>query len=169
MAKTNLSLISKVIVFIAVFLPMTQLLAKTPAQKKGLKAVVDTGSQKMRVYIDGKQRYSWKVSTGRYGFATPNGTYKPIWMKRMHYSEQYDNSPMPYSIFFHQGYAIHGTQYVGRLGRPASHGCVRLHTNNAKKLYDLVNRYGRSRSSIVITRENWAFQADQNKVPSFLN
>ena len=61
-------------------------------------------------------------------------------------------SPMPYSIFFYGGYAIHGTNYVKALGRPASHGCVRLHPSNAAALYSLVKQHGPGNTKIVITR-----------------
>jgi lipoprotein-anchoring transpeptidase ErfK/SrfK len=65
----------------------------------------------------------------------------------MHYSRKYDNAPMPHSIFFKGGYAIHGTNHVGMLGRPASHGCVRLSPANASILYAIV---GKDRGSTTI-------------------
>ena len=130
--------------------------AKRPKPKRKiytpptLKAVVNVNEQRMRVYVGGQLQHTWKVSTGRRGYYTPNGTFKPQWLSRMHYSRQYDNSPMPYSVFFHEGFATHGTNYVSRLGRPASHGCVRLHTNNARAFFNLVRKHGKSKSRIVI-------------------
>jgi len=115
-----------------------------------LKAVIDLEDQEMRVYLDGDQEYTWKVSTARAGYVTPNGTYKAQWLSRMHYSKKFDDAPMPYSVFFHDGYAIHGTDSISRLGRPASHGCVRLHPDNAKTLFDLVKRVGKSNATIQI-------------------
>ncbi len=114
-------------------------------------AKVDISSQSMRVYVNGRLAHRWAVSTGRRGYRTPTGSYSPKWLARMHYSRKYNNSPMPYSIFFRGGYAVHGTNYVSRLGRPASHGCIRLHTANARRLYNLVRQYGKGRSRIVIT------------------
>jgi lipoprotein-anchoring transpeptidase ErfK/SrfK len=84
--------------------------------------------------------YQWRVSTARKGYYTPTGTFHPYSLQLMHYSKKYDNSPMPNSIFFSGGYAIHATPHVGNLGRPASHGCVRLHPANAKTLYGIVSK-----------------------------
>jgi lipoprotein-anchoring transpeptidase ErfK/SrfK len=84
----------------------------------------------------------WPVSTGREGYRTPPGTFQPYLLVEMHYSKQYDDAPMPFSIFFKDGYAIHGTYDLRRLGRPASHGCVRLHPDAAEALYEVVEYYG---------------------------
>jgi len=94
--------------------------------------------------------HKWKISSAGGGYVTPVGVYKPQWTSRMHYSKQYYNSPMPYSVFFHKGYAVHGTNAVGRLGRPASHGCVRLRTSNAKKFFNLVNKHGKGLTKISV-------------------
>lgn len=121
----------------------------------GLCAVVVTGSgpvaadilvnisktsQRMAVLVDGDARYNWKVSTGTRRYTTPSGVFKPQWLARKWRSRQYGNAPMPHSIFFHKGYAIHGTAEVARLGKVASHGCVRLHPENAAKLFELVQK-----------------------------
>lgn len=95
-------------------------------------------SQRMSVLVDGSARYNWLVSTGRGRYVTPNGGYQPTWIARKWRSKQYQNAPMPFSIFFHKGYAIHGTTEVSKLGRPASHGCVRLHPRDAAMLFALV-------------------------------
>ncbi len=113
-------------------------------------AKIDLSSQRMHVYQNGRRIYSWKVSTGRGRYRTPTGSYRPTVMKRMHYSRKYNNAPMPFSIFFRGGYAIHGTNHVRRLGRPASHGCVRLHPRNAARLYQLVKRAGARNTRIRI-------------------
>ena len=115
-------------------------------------AKIDLSEQRMRVYLDGRTRYTWRVSTARRGYRTPTGTYRPTRLHRKWYSRKYDWSPMPYSIFYHGGYAIHGTNAIRRLGRPASHGCVRLHPRNARTLFNLVRRYGRGNTRIVVTR-----------------
>ena len=114
-------------------------------------ARIDVSSQTMTVSKHGRVLYTWPVSTARKGFVTPRGQYKPTRMHKMWYSRKYDMSPMPYSIFFRGGYAIHGTNYVKQLGRPASHGCVRLHTANAARLYALVKEVGASNAKIVVT------------------
>jgi lipoprotein-anchoring transpeptidase ErfK/SrfK len=112
---------------------------------------IDISSQTMTVSVDGWHYANWRVSTARRGYWTPRGSFRPFAMKLMHYSRKYDNSPMPHSIFFRGGYAIHGTYYVRNLGRPASHGCVRLAPANAARLYGLVREYGMNGTSIVIT------------------
>jgi lipoprotein-anchoring transpeptidase ErfK/SrfK len=103
---------------------------------------IDKSSQRMAVSVDGAMRYSWPVSTGRSGYGTPSGVFYPQAMARRHFSRRYYNSPMPHSIFFYYGFAIHGTTDIYRLGGPASHGCVRLHPSHAAALYALVERNG---------------------------
>lgn len=117
-----------------------------------LVAHVDLSSQTMTVKKDGRTLYNWRVSTARSGYRTPTGKWSPTRMHKMWYSRKYDMSPMPYSIFFYGGYAIHGTNAVKALGRPASHGCIRLHTDNARKLYQLTKQVGASNMRVVITR-----------------
>lgn len=114
-------------------------------------AKVSLSQQRMQVVVDGRVAYDWVVSTGASGSRTPTGKFKPVRMHRDWYSRKYDNAPMPHSIFFYKGYAIHGTNQTGRLGRPASKGCVRLHPQHAAILFDLVKRRGSSATQIVIT------------------
>jgi lipoprotein-anchoring transpeptidase ErfK/SrfK len=116
----------------------------------GLHVNVDVEGQTMEVYVDGKLRHRWPVSTGRDGYDTPGGTYRPQRLEREWYSKQYDNAPMPNAVFFSGGYAIHGTTDVRRLGRTASHGCIRLHPRHAAALFDLVEDHGPRRTRIVI-------------------
>ena len=115
-------------------------------------ARIDLSRQIMTVSVNGMPQYSWPVSTARRGYVTPAGAYRPQRMYRTYYSRKYYNSPMPYSIFFNGGYAIHGSYEVSRLGTPASHGCVRLHPGNAATLYSLVQTYGAGNTLILITR-----------------
>ena len=111
--------------------------------------VIDVSEQKM--YVETPfEFYEWDVSTGKKGFSTPRGVYQPYLLKSMHYSSKYDNAPMPNSIFFHGGYAIHATESINKLGRPASHGCVRLHPQNAKWLYRIVKDYGKENVFIIV-------------------
>jgi lipoprotein-anchoring transpeptidase ErfK/SrfK len=112
---------------------------------------VDVSSQTMTVTVDGWHYASWRVSTAREGYHTPRGRFRASHTERIHYSRKYDNSPMPYSVFFKGGYAIHGTGAVRRLGTPASHGCVRLHPSNAAELYNLVREHGARNTKITIT------------------
>lgn len=113
---------------------------------------IDISKQNMRVSRDRQTLYVWPVSTARAGYRTPVGVYRPVRLERMWYSTKYDNSPMPHSVFFYYGYAIHGTNDLRHLGRPASHGCVRLHPAHARKLFSLIKRYGRSRTTIIVQR-----------------
>ncbi len=112
---------------------------------------VDISSQAMSVSVNGSHYASWRVSTGREGYYTPRGSYSVKRMARVYYSRKYDNAPMPNSVFFHGGFAIHATNSVRALGRPASHGCVRLAPGNAAKLYALVEQYGPRRTRITLT------------------
>ena len=112
---------------------------------------IDKSSQRMAVSVDGAMRYSWPVSTGRSSYGTPSGVFYPQAMARRHFSRRYYNSPMPQSIFFDYGFAIHGTTDIYRLGGPASHGCVRLHPSHAAALYALVERNGPRNTRIEIS------------------
>jgi lipoprotein-anchoring transpeptidase ErfK/SrfK len=111
---------------------------------------IDRSTQTMQVSVDGWYRYSWPVSTGRPGLGTPAGVYHPQSMATTWFSRRYYNSPMPHSIFFYRGFAIHGSYEISRLGGPASHGCVRLHPDNAAVLFDLVRQGGMRNTTIVI-------------------
>ena len=113
-------------------------------------ARIDISKQRMMVLVDGRETFEWKVSTAGKGYVTPTGSFKPTRMHEMWYSRKYDNAPMPHSVFFHGGYAVHATPHVKRLGSPASHGCIRLHPDNASDFYQLVQAFGPSNTSIVI-------------------
>ena len=112
--------------------------ACVPAAAKTLVAEVDLSDQVLTVYYKGEVLAQWTVSTGRAGFRTPTGSWGPERMYRDYYSKQYDDAAMPNSIFYDMGYAIHGTYETRSLGRPASHGCVRLSPADAETLFDLV-------------------------------
>ena len=115
-------------------------------------ATVDLSAQTMTVSSNGRVLHRWPVSTGRKGYRTPTGSYSPKRMLVYWESRKYHRSPMPHSIFFRGGYAVHGTSEIRNLGRPASHGCVRLHPANAERLFALVKANGPSSARIVITR-----------------
>ena len=116
----------------------------------GVRVSTNLSTQTMTVSVNGRVKHRWRVSSGKRGHRTPTGTYRPGRMYREYYSRKYDNSPMPHSIFFRGGYAIHGTGYTRSLGRPASHGCIRLHPSNARKLYNLVRAHGKGNTRISI-------------------
>ena len=107
-------------------------------------AVVDKSDQKLHLYENGLKKHSWEVSTARKGKVTPTGTWNAQWLSKHHKSSIYNNAPMPYSIFYNGNFAIHGTDQIGRLGTPASSGCVRLHPENAAVLYAMVEQVGKS-------------------------
>ncbi|GAB1582345.1 L,D-transpeptidase [Phyllobacterium phragmitis] len=126
------------------------LLSAVDSLASKLVAEVSIADQTMTVSKGGRVLYNWRVSTGREGFETPTGRYRPTRMYRMWHSKQYDGTPMPYAVFFHHGYAIHATDAVKRLGRPASHGCVRLKSANAAKFYDMVRKAGPKNTRIIV-------------------
>jgi hypothetical protein len=112
---------------------------------------VDKSTQRMTVTVNGVQLYNWPVTTGGSGYDTPGGAFKPFRMEIDHHSDEYDNAPMPYSIFFTQtGNAIHGTYEQRNLGRAVSHGCVRLSVKNAATLWNLVRQEKMANTSVVI-------------------
>lgn len=115
-------------------------------------ARVSLSQQTMEVLVDGRPTFAWKVSTGARGYVTPTGSFRPTRMHQMWYSKKYDNAPMPHSVFFKGGYAVHATNAVKRLGQPASHGCVRLHPDNAADFYQLVEVFGPANTRIVIVK-----------------
>jgi hypothetical protein len=118
------------------------LFAANRAAEAAVRISIDLSSQRMHVTNSAGQSMTWAVSTARSGYSTPRGSFRPYSLQRMHYSRKYHNSPMPHSIFFLGGYAIHGTGSVSQLGRPASHGCIRLAPGNAAQLFSMVQREG---------------------------
>jgi lipoprotein-anchoring transpeptidase ErfK/SrfK len=121
-----------------------------PPPEPTLTINIDLTRQVMTVSEHGALKYTWKVSSARYGYRTPTGTFNPSWMSKMWYSRQYEYAPMPHAIFFHKGVAIHATYATRMLGTPASHGCVRLAPKNAAALYKLVGQHGKARTEIVV-------------------
>jgi L,D-transpeptidase catalytic domain len=133
---------------IALSLP---LVVATQALAAKVDITINKVSQKMTIAVDGDVKYVWPVSTGGSGYDTPSGKFRPFRMEEDHYSAEWDNAPMPHSIFFTgEGHAIHGTVYSKSLGRRASHGCVRLSQDNASKLFSLVGANGMKNTSVVI-------------------
>jgi hypothetical protein len=145
---------------IAVALPV---LIGAERAEAGLEIIVDKSTQRMAVIQDGYMRYIWPVSTGRDSHSTPNGVYKPQRLERSWFSTEYYRSPMPYSIFFHDGYAIHGSYAISQLGGPASHGCVRLHPHHAAILFDLVQQEGSENTTIAVADQ---FQPNAPPLPT---
>lgn len=136
------------------FLILTVLLLLGLAGQSAHAAVavrVQLSTQTMQISVDGAEYATWPISTARRGYRTPTGTYRPYSLQRMHYSKLYDFTPMPYSIFFHGGYAIHGTFEVRNLGRPVSHGCIRLAPDQAQSLFELILAQGVQNTTIEIS------------------
>ena len=129
------------------------------AARANVMIIIDKAAQKMTVTVDGEDRYTWPVSTGRHGYDTPSGEFQPFRMDRDHFSREWDDAPMPNSIFFTKiGHAIHGTFEARNLGRPASHGCVRLSTENAATLFALVKAEGVFNTRVKLTGETPKFE-----------
>lgn len=122
-----------------------------PKPATTLVAKVDLSKQVLTVSVNGKVRHQWPVSSGRYEFPTPVGTFKPEWTAKMWYSKKYDDAPMPHAVFFKDGAAIHATNATGMLGSPASHGCVRLSPTNAAQFYALVQSHGLAHTRIAVS------------------
>ena len=131
------------------FVMISALFAMTTAASADVFITVDKSTQRMYVETP-TDSFEWNVSTARPGYHTPTGNFQPYLLESMHYSSKYDNAPMPNSIFFHGGYAIHATYDVKHLGRPASHGCIRLSPQNAKWLYQIVKENGKDTTYIRI-------------------
>lgn len=107
------------------------------ALKSGTLIVVSLPSQRLYAFKDGVEWDSTPVSTGRRGYGTPTGTF-PILQKHVrHRSRTYNNASMPYmQRLTWSGVALH----AGRVpGYPASHGCIRLPWDFARRLYALTN------------------------------
>jgi L,D-transpeptidase catalytic domain len=137
---------------LAAALAVAALVFAAPA-RADLLIQIDKSTQQMTVTADGEQLYTWPVSTGVSGHDTPAGAFSPFRMEKDHYSVEWDDAPMPYSIFFTQkGHAIHGTNHRS-LGRPASHGCVRLSVKNAGTLWGLVRKHKMAHTMVVLTGE----------------
>lgn len=122
----------------------------------GVRATISLAKQQMDVVINRgngvRETYSWKVSTGRKGFETPPGQFRPDYLDEMHYSSKYENAPMPYSVFFNDGIAVHATNETRHLGSPASHGCVRLDKANAETFFRAVTEIGMMRTAIYVEK-----------------
>ncbi len=148
-------LLQALILFFSVMLNYAPAEAKrqyrAPPPPPAVVVKVDVSSQLMSVFVNGWPYGFWDVSTARKGYHTPRGSYRVTRTAKVYYSKKYDNAPMPNSVFFYGGFAIHATNQIRSLGRPASHGCVRLHPANAADFYALVQEYGPSRTRIVLT------------------
>lgn len=128
------------------------LIEPVTASAASVVARVDLSTQTMTVTQNGVVKYRWKVSTARPGKLTPTGSWSAKWLSKNHRSSRYHNAPMPYSVFYSGNYAVHGTNQVGRLGRTASAGCIRLHPSNAAIFYSLAQRHGLKNTRIVVQR-----------------
>jgi hypothetical protein len=136
---------------------LAALMTGAPGAQADVFISVDKATQRMVVVVDGEQRHSWLVSTGLPRYATPNGAYTPFRLVADHFSQEWDDAPMPHSIFFTtRGHAIHGSDATKRLGSPASHGCIRLSRENAAVLFRLVKQEGLENTKVVVTGDEEA-------------
>jgi lipoprotein-anchoring transpeptidase ErfK/SrfK len=115
-----------------------------------LTANINLTTQRMTVSYGGKAQHTWAISSGVREHASPVGSFKPQWQSKMWFSRKYDMAPMPHAVFFSGGVAVHATQATGRLGSPASHGCIRLAPANAAQFYALVTRHGNAHTRIIV-------------------
>lgn len=123
------------------------------AERSRVTVRVSISHQMMEVWHEGRKLYDWPVSTARAGKVTPTGTWNGAqWLSRNHRSSRYNNAPMPFAIFYNGHYAIHGTDQVRKLGRPASAGCVRLHPDHAKVLFNMVRHEGKDQLKVIVVR-----------------
>jgi len=137
---------------LAAIVLVTPILAAAVPARSAVLITVDKSTQQMTVAVDGELRWTWPVSTGQTAYDTPSGRYTAFRMEADHFSKEWDDAPMPHSIFFTQkGHAIHGYLNTSRIGTPASHGCVRLAPDNAAKLYALVEKQGLPNTKVVLT------------------
>jgi len=142
--------------------------ALTVTAEAAVDVLIDKTNQRMFVTVDGVTRYVWPVSTGAAGYDTPSGNFTPFRMEREHFSQEWDNAPMPYSIFFTtEGHAIHGSNQTRNLGRPASHGCVRLAPRHARKLFELMSESGMQQASISISGGAYAAAPADQPAPAY--
>jgi hypothetical protein len=129
-------------------------MACTAPARADLAIAIDKSRQQMTVALNGETLFVWPVSTGAPGYDTPSGTFTPFRMEKDHFSREWDDAPMPHSIFFTKnGHAIHGSNHVKAIGTPASHGCVRLEPKNARILFDLVRQERMANVRVVLTGE----------------
>ncbi len=137
--------------FALTFVLFMTLLGFTNTASAAVEARVNIASQRMEVLVDGVRAGEYTVSTGKRGHRTPTGVFVPQRMHKTYYSHKYHNSPMPNSIFIVGGIALHGTNDIRHLGKPASHGCIRLHPRDAAALFGLVREHGMTNAKVVIT------------------
>ena len=141
---------------------LTAALAITCVSRASAEVVVnvDKNTQSLTVTVDGETRYIWAVSTGRPGNDTPSGKFRPNRMDADHLSQEWDNAPMPHSIFFDlRGHALHGFLNTDHIGNPASHGCVRLVPANAATLFELIQTRGMKDTTVIITGQTPSLQS----------
>lgn len=115
-------------------------------------AHIKLSEQRLHLYVDGEKKHVWKISAGKKPGWTHTGTFRPQFLSRHHRSSIFRGAPMPYAVFYDRDWAIHGTNAISRLGRPASHGCVRLHPKNAAVFFDLVLKYGKKNTVVWIVK-----------------
>ena len=135
------------VLLLALFLGLINL---TPAGAERVEVRVSIEKQRMEVFHEGRKIHEWKVSTAKTPKVTPQGSWKPEFLSRDHRSSLYNNAPMPWAVFYDGNYAIHGTNAIKRLGKPASHGCIRLHPDNARILFRMIRAEGMENARVTV-------------------
>ena len=135
---------------IAMFAALAAVLAGIAPARADIVAQVSISRQLMTVTVDSAEAHVWPISTARRGYVTPKGTFRVQSMHRMTYSRLFNNAPMPFTIFYHGHYGIHGTTELKKLGQPASAGCVRLHPDNARTLFEMVQKRGPASFQVLV-------------------
>ncbi len=125
-------------------------LSPTIAAAERVEVRVSISQQRMEVFHEGRKLFEWKVSTAKLPKVTPSGSWTPEFLSKNHRSKRYNNAPMPWAVFYDGNYAIHGTDAIKRLGKPASHGCVRLHPDNAKILFRMIKAEGMENTRVTV-------------------
>lgn len=119
---------------------------------------VNLSKQRATLFVNGKVDRTYKISSGAPGYGTKtwdgrhNGrVYDAYRSRKFPGGAGYRGlGNMPYAVFYYRGFAVHGTTSISRLGRRASHGCIRQHPDNAKRFNRLTRKYGRNKTWIRI-------------------
>jgi len=171
----------RIYIFVYVFIAMISLNAFSQSvQKKDfhhqLLFIIDKAdkdqspsAQTLSVYLDQKLLHIYRVSTGieipvittsgqPSDRVTPTGRFRIYYRSIDYVSNTWTNAKMPYAQFFSNGAAIHATSHYTYIGQRDSGGCVRLHPNNAKVLWDLVDKYGVKNTWVIVfdgSKDDW--------------
>lgn len=110
-----------------------------PEEPEGTRWIdVDLGDQMLYAYVDNTAVASFLVSTGLPNTPTPTGRFY-VWVKLLFDDMRgpgYYLPDVPYTMYFYEGYGIHGTYWHSNFGNPMSHGCINMETGDAGWLFN---------------------------------